>query len=415
LATLNQTPISAFIKKIKYLTGLLKTQEQVQRQSGDLFSLLVESAKEYAIFSVDPSGYVLSWNVGAERLFGYTEREILNQAADILYTPEDQASGIPQSEREKATSEGECEYERWFVRSDGSRFFVSGVVRPIRDERGQLVGFMKVAHDRTQQKANEAAVSQALFDAQTAHSQAEHAVKMRQKFIAELVHELRTPLTSIKGFASTLLSKDVVLSAEMLEDCIRIIDSEADNLNNLIEQLLDSVQVENGTFSIHPKPETISAIIEGARAQLETITLKHVLKIEIPANLPDVYADSQRIAQVLVNLVGNAAKFSPPNSTIEIRACIHLNQIQVDVVDQGPGIPTEQKEAVFETSVQLATEQFTGKVGLGLGLALSKSIVEAHNGKIWIEEKQECGTTFSFTLRVFVSDSAEGAQSDNEY
>ncbi len=118
------------------------------RDSHDLFHRLMESVKDYAIFTTDTKGKITSWNTGAERFFGYAEAEILGQHAAILYTPEDCEQGVPEHELSAAAAEGRAEDERWHLRKDGSRFWVSGMVTPLRDEAGSLLGFTKIGHRR---------------------------------------------------------------------------------------------------------------------------------------------------------------------------------------------------------------------------------------------------------------------------
>ena len=132
--------------------------EGALQQSEERFRRLVDAAKDYAIFMVDADGRVTTWNEGAERLFGYEEGEVLGEDASLLFTPEDRESGAPERELGKARTEGRAEDERWHVRKDGSRFWASGLVRPMRDEEGNLLGFSKVAHDVTERERSERAL-----------------------------------------------------------------------------------------------------------------------------------------------------------------------------------------------------------------------------------------------------------------
>jgi PAS domain S-box-containing protein len=134
--------------------------EEALKESEERFRRLVEAAKDYAIFMVDADGYVTTWNEGAQRVFGYEEREIVGEDGTILFTPEDRRSGAPEQELKTAQTEGRAEDERWHVRKDGSRFWASGFVRPTRDEEGNLLGFSKVARDLTEHKRAEEAVEE---------------------------------------------------------------------------------------------------------------------------------------------------------------------------------------------------------------------------------------------------------------
>jgi signal transduction histidine kinase len=153
-------------------------------------------------------------------------------------------------------------------------------------------------------------------------------------------------------------------------------------------------------LNIHPVPLTVSSIMARATKQMQAITPDHLLKIDAPEALPKVYADSQRIAQVLTNLVGNAAKYSPANTQITVTASQEGNEVQFDVSDQGPGISVEDRMHVFEPFHRGHGEPVRRTKGSGLGLAVCKGLIEAHGGRIWIQAPDSPGTTVSFTLPV---------------
>jgi PAS domain S-box-containing protein len=233
-----------------------------------------------------------------------------------------------------------------------------------------------------------------------ARQEAERANDLRLRFLAMISHELRTPLTSIKGFASTLLAEDVSWDANSQHDFIQTIDQEADKLTDLIDQLLDLSRLESGTLRIDPRPILASDLYAAARSQLSTLTQNHVLNEQVPEGLPQVRADRQRIAQVLGNLVSNAAKYSPAGSTITIAARQTDAFVIFDVTDQGMGISPEDQAHLF-TPFQRGTDIRAQRIkGAGLGLTICKGLVEAHGGSIWVERSSPAGTTISFTLPV---------------
>jgi PAS domain S-box-containing protein len=227
---------------------------------------------------------------------------------------------------------------------------------------------------------------------------AEQANRLKMRFLGMVSHELRTPLTSIKGFASSLLAEDVEWDDASRNQFLTIIDSEADKLKNLIEQLLDLTSMEAGTLRIRPTRQPFGAILDSAMPQLQTITAKHNLVLNIESYLPPVNADSQRIGQVMVNLVQNATKFAPFKSDITISATtVSTNMIRVEICDEGPGIPPEAHDYVFEAFRQI-DDPNRFKSGAGLGLAICKGLVEGHGGSIWIENPPDGGTIIAFTL-----------------
>ncbi|MBC7812386.1 MAG: PAS domain S-box protein, partial [Burkholderiales bacterium] len=227
--------------------------------------------------------------------------------------------------------------------------------------------------------------------------ESEQANRMKLQFLATVSHELRTPLTSIKGFAETLLATDVRWDAESQRGFIGIIDEEASKLNDLIEQLLDGARLQAGTLHVRIEPYILTTIISTAMTRLRSLTTQHQLIIDVPFDLPPILADIQRISGVLVNLVGNAVKFSPIGTRITVSAGQQDTMIQVNVSDEGPGIAVENREKVFEIFWQPELLTSRNSKGLGLGLAICRGIITAHGGEIWVAD-MTAGTTISFTL-----------------
>lgn len=369
--------------------------EQTLRESEERFRLLVEGVKDYAIFTLDPNGIITSWNAGAERAKGYTAEEIIGKPLSTLYTPEDAEAGIPEKLMQKAISEGSAEIEGWRVRKDGSRFWANIIMTSLW-ERGQLRGFSKVTRDMTLRKQAEE-LSQSLERERIAREEAERANQLKMRFLAMISHELRTPLTSIKGFTSTLLADDVEWTSEQYQQFLTVIDQESDKLHELIEQLLDLSQIQAGVLKIRAQPQPFITSLEVAREQLNTITANRQFNVNIAENLPHVTIDERRIAQVITNIVGNAAKYTPPKTPITLTAFSTDEAVQVEISDEGAGIPEKRRETIFEP-FNLPDKKVSGNGSVGLGLAICKGIVDAHGGKIWVKDTPTPGTTIAFTL-----------------
>lgn len=229
--------------------------------------------------------------------------------------------------------------------------------------------------------------------------EAERANEIKTKFLAMISHELRTPLTSIKGFTTTLLAEDVVWEPEEQRDFVETIEQEANRLQELIDHLLDLSRLEAGMLPIALELHTLQEIVEDALPQLRVMTQKHAFSLHLPANLPAVFVDAKRIAQVLVNLVHNAVAYTPNGTEIILTAGVRGEFVQVSVIDKGPGIPSAERKRVFQAFQRGLSheENGTGK-GAGLGLAICKGLVEAHGGRIWIKKQMVPGTTISFTI-----------------
>ena len=239
------------------------------------------------------------------------------------------------------------------------------------------------------------------IEAESRH-EAEKATEIKTRFLAMISHELRTPLTSIKGFTTTLLADDVTWDPEEQRDFYQTIDQEANRLQELIDHLLDLSRLEEGMLPITMQPHSIEEIVADVLPQFQTMTKNHALSVRMPANLPLVHVDAKRIAQVLVNLVHNAAIYTPEGTEIVLSAAVRGDRLQVSIIDQGPGIPPAERKRVFQAFRRgIREENGTGK-GAGLGLAICKGLVEAHGGRIWIKKQTTSGTTISFTIPILL-------------
>jgi PAS domain S-box-containing protein len=229
-----------------------------------------------------------------------------------------------------------------------------------------------------------------------ARAEAERANQLKLQLLAMISHELRTPLTSIKGFSTTLLAENVELDTQQQRNFLSIIDEETDKLTDLIEQLLDLSRMQAGTFRIIPKPHSFDQILEASMMHLNMLTKNHRLSMQMESHLPVLNVDIRRIAQVLENLIANSVKYSSPGTEIQLSVKSVGTTVQVDVTDQGFGIPLGELSRIFDAFHQIKPQHNAD--GAGLGLAICKGLIEAHGGNIWIQETTSSGTTVSFSL-----------------
>ncbi len=228
--------------------------------------------------------------------------------------------------------------------------------------------------------------------------EAERANEIKTEFLAMISHELRTPLTSIIGFTTTMLAEDVTWEPEEQRDFIQTIQQEANRLQELIDHLLDLSRLEAGMLPISLKPHSLHEIVQDILPQFQEMTKGHKITLHVPANLPPVSVDAKRIAQVLVNLVHNASTYAPEGTEINISASVRGGFVQINVNDQGPGIPPTEHKKVFKAFQRGENVESGAGQGAGLGLAICKGLVEAHGGRIWIKKKNTPGATISFTI-----------------
>jgi two-component system sensor histidine kinase KdpD len=206
-------------------------------------------------------------------------------------------------------------------------------------------------------------------------------------------HDLRTPLATIKVASSTLSNRSVTLSTDQLAELYGLIEVESDRLTRLVSNLLDITRIEAGVFTVHPSPTSVQELVREAVSAMEPTLGSHRVDTVVPGALPAVNVDPLLIGQVLINLLDNAERHSPPDGVITVEARREGKQIVLSVTDQGPGIAPENRQAVFERFAQLDKG---GRAGLGLTIA--KTFVEAHGQEIWYEDAPNHGARFVFSL-----------------
>lgn len=257
------------------------------------------------------------------------------------------------------------------------------VVEPMLDEGQQVTGITCAAFDITKLKE--------------AHEEVQQANHRLIAFIGFVIHELRAPVTAIKGFASSLLLPDIHWSEAEQHEFAAIIESEADKLSQRINDLLDISQTQAESLKLITDISSVEEVLRIANPQLAVLCQQHDLHLNVQPELPPIRIDPQRIGQVLVNLVQNAARYSPPHTQIDVNAFQRGRMLHIEVCDQGPGIAPEQRHKVFDPFHQSGKTD-AERSGAGLGLAICKGLIEAHGGTIWIEDRPTPGTTITFSL-----------------
>jgi PAS domain S-box-containing protein len=473
-----------------------KRVEQALREAEEYLRLTVESVKDFAIFTVDPQGLVVTWNPGAERLFGYPEKEILGQRLAILFTPEDRATGIPDQEIATAAAKGRSSDERWHLRKDGGRFFASGVLTPIFDEENRLRGFTKIARDITERKQADEAVREAavrlkaivetavdgiitidergliesinpaaerifgyshqevvgrnitmlmcdpergqhdhylneylrtgrqriigtirevrglrkddsVFPMELAVSETRLGVRRiftgivrditefkravealkdadqrKDQFLAMLAHELRNPLAPISNAVQIMQLEgpngpSFQWSTEVIEDQIK-------HMTRMVDDLLDVSRITRGKVDLQKETVKLADVVEFAfEASRPTIdAYHHQLNVILPDEPIVLEVDPPRLAQVLSNLLNNAAKYTDEGGQISLTAEKLGHEVLIRVRDSGIGIAPDLLPKVFELFTQADQTLSRSRGGLGIGLTLVRSLVELHDGRV---------------------------------
>jgi signal transduction histidine kinase len=298
----------------------------------------------------------------------------LNRISTLLRTPTADLGDAPAAEIAVQVPSGE----------KLARRILQVRVFPIHDSNGARLGLGLLLRDVTQEKELD---------------------QMKSQLLSTVSHELRTPLASIKGFATTLLRRDVDWDETTKREFLAIIDEESDRLSELISNLLDMSRIEAGTLRVEPEAMDLQPLIQETVDEYQVLTHEHLFEAQLPQPLPKVWGDPRRIRQVLRNLVENAVKYSPGGGriTISTKKCrgsdsIPEKEVQVSVSDQGLGIESEHLEHLFDRFYQVDSTASPQVGGLGLGLSICKAIIEAHKGRIWAESQLGVGSVFHFTL-----------------
>src|SRR5215468_3411908 len=234
-------------------------EEDWKRDGENLFRLMVESVSDYSIFAIDLGGRILSWNKGAEEVFGYRKEEIVGESFAILFTPEDRSQGAPERELENVRSKGRSGENRWYLRKDGSRLWVSGLVNPLKDETGNLIGYVKVARDTTEEVAGRERAEEEREDLErerVARSESEDASRLKDEFIALVSHELRSPLNAILGW--TRILRQGRPDEELHQRATEIIERSARMQSQLIEDLMDTARIVRGKLRLEVQPVNLA-------------------------------------------------------------------------------------------------------------------------------------------------------------
>lgn len=377
-------------------------QEQIVQDARDHLELMVESARDFAIISMDKSGNIISWNSGATLILGYTAQEIIGKPISFIFTPEDKKAGAAEYELSKAAKIGHASDERWHMRKNGERFYASGILAAMLDKSGTVKGFTKIARDCTEQKEAEEAII-------AARNAAEAANIAKTEFLANMSHEIRTPMNAVIGL-SNILALSQPLTAKQ-KDFIKTLQMSADSLLALINDLLDIAKIEANTVELEQVPFSLTQLIQ----EVISIMAVRVKEKGLTFSMDGEYihnrmfiGDPTRIRQIMVNLCSNAIKFTESGS-IHINvtsADIHqpgMEMIAIVVKDTGIGIAPEKLETIFEKFVQADSSINRKYGGTGLGLAITKTLTEIMGGTIQADSVPGSGSTFTITIPLTVA------------
>ena len=371
-----------------------KHAEEKLRGTEESFRLMVESVSDYAIVMLDPEGRIVSWNTGAQRIKGYQADEIVGRHFDTFYPREDVVAGKPQRDLDTAAASGRHEDEGWRIRKDGSMFWANIVFTAIRDQAGNLRGFAKLTRDLTERNKVESALT-------NAKAAAEKANQAKSDFLSSMSHELRSPLNAILGFAQLMESDSPAPTAAQNESIIQILNA-GWYLLDLINEILDLATIESGKLSMSLEPVSLNDLLQECQSMIEPLALKRGVRTTFPPKDTPfcVHADRTRIKQVLINLLSNAIKYNRVDGSVVVdcTASTSSGRIRIAVSDTGQGLSPEKLSQLFQPFNRLGQE-VSGEEGTGIGLVVSKRLVELMDGAIGVESTVGTGSMFWIELQ----------------
>ncbi|SAK75754.1 chemotaxis protein [Caballeronia temeraria] len=359
--------------------------EEAARAGEQRLRLVAQSTKDYAIIIQDRAGLIASWNAGAERIFGYSEDEVIGQDIELIYEPNDRQALVPARERDTAAKQGRADDERWHRTKEGRRLYCSGVLTPIADS--SFSGFAKIMRDLTARKQREDANREALAREQAAREQALSSNQLKDEFIAVLSHELKHPLNLIGVKAEMLPRLPEVRHIAAVRDAAASIRQAVRSQAQIIDDLLDLSRVQTGKMALEVSRVDLAAMLSSITDACEQDALARgiVMRTHLPQEPTVTLADPVRCEQIVWNLVSNALKFTDSSGQIDLHLSHEGRMLRIDVADNGLGIDGALLPYVFDMFRQGPRDRTRG--GLGIGLALVKQLVEMHGGRIKAESQ----------------------------
>ena len=361
--------------------------------AAELVGRWLDQAKDHALVLLDAKGIVIGWLAGAETILGFTTEEAIGRHIAFIFTPEDKTKGMPDHELLVAARDSHAEDSRWHVRRDGTRIWVSGAVTAVRTPDKEVLGFVKLMRDMTDQREHFER-----FENEVA--QLGEARDKTHTFLNTLGHELRNPLGVL---SNTHLILQKLVTEERSARVVDQLGRQVAVLRRLADDLMDVSRLELGKVAIERRRVDLRAVLrEAVQGVQDAVEQKsHRLELLVPPSELPVEVDPQRIQQVVLNLLGNAIKYTPDGGSIWVQASQEGNEYVCRVQDTGIGIQPDLLPKVFELFSQAPEGRDLAGGGIGVGLAMVRQLVELHGGTVQAKSPGAGkGSEFVFRLPV---------------
>jgi PAS domain S-box-containing protein len=357
--------------------------------AAEQFRRLVLAVGDYAIFLLDPTGHVATWNSGAQNIKGYSAAEAVGQHFSLFYTDEDRARDHPGFELREAAATGRFEEEGWRVRKDGTHFWANVVISAIRDDDGTLLGYAKVTRDLTARREAEEALRRA-------NEQLARTNQELDRFAAVAAHDLQESLRTVAGFGHLLQERHAGALDDDGQAYLSHIVAAVGRMQALVDDLLGYAKAAEPTAATEPLP--VAPSVDAVLVELSAMIGERGARIDVDV-APDaaVLVHARDLESVLRNLLSNAVKFADPQTArVTVAAARRGDEVRIAVRDNGIGVDASQRPRLFRPFQRLHSA--ADYPGTGLGLAIAQRVVERSGGAIGVDSTAGEGSTFWFTL-----------------
>lgn len=374
--------------------GFAKRLNNKYIPTAEFYSQIIDSLQDYSIFTLDKEFIINSWSSGSTKIFGYETEEVIGESFDLIFTEEDLKNGIPQKEIETAIKEGRATDNRWHITKDKSLFYAYGLVFPLINLEGEMLGYVKILRDLTDRKHSEDAIKKYIRELEELNTH-------KESVMAILSHDLRSPLSGIIGTAKYLKDNYRKMEPEAVQEMLNLLYKSSVDELAMLDYLVEWARIKYASDAFSPTQikltEYIKKVFEklNESALIKTIHLHH----EIEENIA-VFADGKMLISIIQNIVSNAIRHTGNGGTITVSAKSKDDKIIVQVKDTGIGMSKEILGKLFTPQMKTLSEARKKDKGAGIGLFLVKGFLEKNGGEIWVESIEGAGSSFYFTLPI---------------
>lgn len=360
----------------------------------EFYSQIIDSLQDYSIFTTDKELRINSWNEGAAKMFGYKTEEVIGKHFEIIHTEEDRKNGITKNKIEHALKEGRVADYRWSKHKDGSQFYASEVIFPLKGKDGELLGFVEILKDLTERQKAEQAIQKYVKELEELNTH-------KENILAILSHDLRSPLSGIIQMAELLKNDYKTMEEVQLKS---MLDSQYELATNelaMLDYLLEWARIRYASEAFTPKHLKLLPRVKKVFDTLSEVAAKASIQLhlEMEENI-QVFADEKMLLSILQNLVSNAIKHSMEGEEVTVAGTQTEDMILVQVKDTGRGMSKKTQEKLFVPQMTDLLNVRKDDKGAGIGLLLVKGFVEKNGGEIFFESVKGEGSSFYFTLPI---------------